>query len=184
MTKNKNFFLSLQHGIQSAYDKPCIDGGDFPILNYRDLEDLTAQAANLLKKLGIKAGARVLVQTQKTPLVVAFYLACLRSGAIYVPLNIAYTVEEIDYFIEDTEPYLFICDSAKRDMLEDLFSKHNIPTVIEINALDQHSLLDQLKEFPKQHDVAQVDSDDIAVILYTSGTTGKPKGAMLSHGNL
>ncbi|MBN4059798.1 MAG: malonyl-CoA synthase [SAR86 cluster bacterium] len=184
MTKNANFFLSLQQGIQSSLSKPCIDGPDFPVLSYSELADLTAQAANLLKSLGVKAGARVLVQTQKTPLGIAFYLACLRSGAIYVPLNIAYTADELDYFIEDTEPNLFVCDSTKRKTLEDLFSKHNIPTILEINSSGQGSLLDQLNAFPKQHEIVHVDADDIAVILYTSGTTGKPKGAMLSHDNL
>jgi len=184
MAKNANFFLSLQQGINSALSKPCIEGPDFPLLSYSELEDLTSQAANLLKSLGVKTGARVLVQTQKTPLGVAFYLACLRSGAIYVPLNIAYTIEELDYFIEDTEPDLFVCDSAKKEALEGLFSKHNIPTILEIDVLGQGSLLDQLIKLPKQHEVVQVDAEDIAVILYTSGTTGKPKGAMLSHGNL
>ena len=184
MTTNANFFLSLQKGIQSALSSPCIEGPDFPLLSYSELEELTAQAANLLKSLGIKAGARVLVQTLKSPLGVAFYLACLRSGAIYVPLNTAYTTEELDYFIEDTGPDIFVCDPARREALEGLFLKHKISSILEIDASGQGSLLDQLKEFPQQHDVVQVDSDDTAVILYTSGTTGKPKGAMLSHGNL
>lgn len=184
MTTNANFFLNLQQGIQSAHTKPCIDGPDFPKLSYAELEELTAQAANLLKHLGINAGARVLVQTPKTPLGVAFYLACMRSGAIYVPLNIAYTIDELDYFISDTEPELFVCDSNKRESLEDLFSKHNIPHILEIDAKGQGSLLEQLNDFPNQHDVVHVEADDIAVILYTSGTTGKPKGAMLSHDNL
>lgn len=184
MTTNANFYLSLQKGIQSTPSKSCIDGPDFPGLSYSELEELSAQAANLLKKLGIKAGTRVLVQTPKTPLGVAFYLACLRSGAIYVPLNIAYTIDELDYFIADTEPDLFVCDSNKREMLEDLFTKHNIPHILEIDKMGQGSLLEQLIDYPTQHEVVHVDADDIAVILYTSGTTGKPKGAMLSHANL
>ena len=184
MTANANFFLSLQKGIKSANANPCIEGPDFPLLSYNELEALTAQAANLLKSLNIKAGGRVLVQTPKSPLGVAFYLACLRSGVIYVPLNIAYTTEELDYFIEDTEPDLFVCDPAKREALEDLFSKYNIPSILEMDTFGQGSLLDQLQEFQKQHEVVQVDGGDIAVILYTSGTTGKPKGAMLSHHNL
>lgn len=184
MTQNANFFLSLQHGIQSSPTKACITGPDFPELSYGELENLSAQAANLLKDIGIKAGARVLVQTPKTALGVAFYLACLRAGAIYVPLNIAYTIEELDYFIGDTEPDLFVCDSAKREALDDLFTKHAIPNVLEIDTLGQGTLLDQLKRYPTDHDIVPLAADDTAVILYTSGTTGKPKGAMLSHGNL
>jgi len=184
MTQNANFFLSLQQGIQSSPNKPCITGPDFSELSYAELENLSAQAANMLKDIGIKAGARILVQTPKTSLGVAFYLACLRAGAIYVPLNIAYTLEELDYFISDTEPDLFVCDSAKRGALQDLFSKHAIPNVLELDASGQGSLLDQLKRYPADHEIVPVATDDTAVILYTSGTTGKPKGAMLSHGNL
>ena len=112
------------------------------------------------------------------------YLACLRSGAIYVPLNSAYTNEELDYFIQDTEPALFVCDPAQSEMLTPLFARHNIPTILELAENDSGSLSDRLLGQPTVHQAVPVDADDIAVIIYTSGTTGKPKGAMLSHGNL
>ena len=184
MRTNANFFLSLQQGIQTSHSKACISGPDFTELTYLELEQLTAQAANLLKKLDLKAGARVLAQTHKTPLAIALYLACLRSGAIYVPLNNGYTTDELDYFIEDTEPDLFVCSPAQRPKLEELFTKHNIPSVLELDENGHGSLFDSLKDLPHEHEVEPVDADDIAVIIYTSGTTGKPKGAMLSHGNL
>ncbi len=184
MPTNANFYLSLQQGIQASYSKPCISGPDFPELTYLELEKLTAQTANLLKGLNINAGARVLAQTPKTPLAIALYLACLRSGAIYVPLNNGYTNDELDYFIEDTKPDLFVCSTSQRRKLEELFAKHNIPSVLELDENGHGSLFDSLKELPDEHEVEPVDADDIAVIIYTSGTTGKPKGAMLSHGNL
>lgn len=184
MPTNANFYLSLQQGIQASHSKPCISGPDFPELTYLELEKLTAQVANLLKGLNINAGARVLAQTPKTPLAVALYLACLRSGAIYVPLNNGYTTDELDYFIEDTEPDLFVCSSSQRRKLEELFAKHNIPSVLELDENGHGSLFDSLIGLSDEHEVEPVDTDDIAVIIYTSGTTGKPKGAMLSHGNL
>ncbi len=184
MRTNANFFLSLQQGIQASHPKPCISGPDFPELTYLELEQLTAQAANLLKKLDLKAGARVLAQTPKTPLAIALYLACLRSGAIYVPLNNGYTTDELDYFIEDTEPDLFVCSPTQREKLDELFAKHNIPSVLELDENGHGSLFDSLKDLSQDHEIEPVDADDIAVIIYTSGTTGKPKGAMLSHGNL
>ena len=184
MHTNANFFLSLQQGIQDSHSKLCISGPDFPELTYLELEQLTAQAANLLVKLGLKAGARVLAQTPKSPLAIALYLACLRSGAIYVPLNNGYTTDELDYFIEDTEPDLFVCSPSQREKLDELFAKHNIPSVLELDESGHGSLFDSLKDLSKDHEIEPVDTDDIAVIIYTSGTTGKPKGAMLSHGNL
>ena len=184
MAENANFFLLLQQRFLSADTKACISGPDFPELSYAELDTLTAQAANLLKELGIRPGARVLVQTPKTPLAVVLYLACLRSGAIYVPLNSAYTNEELDYFIQDTEPALFVCDPAQSEMLTPLFARHNIPTILELGENDSGSLSDRLLGQPTVHQAVPVDADDIAVIIYTSGTTGKPKGAMLSHGNL
>ncbi len=184
MRTNANFFLSLQQGIQASHSKLCISGPDFPELTYLELEQLTAQTANLLKKLDLKAGARVLAQTPKTPLAIALYLACLRAGVIYVPLNNGYTIDELDYFIEDTEPELFVCSPAQREKLEGLFNKHNISSVLELDEAGHGSLLDSLKDLTHEHEVEPVDTDDVAVIIYTSGTTGKPKGAMLSHGNL
>ncbi len=184
MRTNANFYLSLQQGIQAGHSKPCISGPDFPELSYLELEQLTAQTANLLKALNINAGARVLAQTPKTPLAIALYLACLRSGVIYVPLNNGYTNDELDYFIQDTEPDLFVCSPSQGEKLDELFSKHNIPSVLELDENGHGSLFESLKELSKEHDIEVVDADDIAVIIYTSGTTGKPKGAMLSHGNL
>lgn len=184
MTDNANFYLQLQQSFHSAGSRACISGPEFTELSYAELDTLTAQAANLLKELGIRPGARVLVQTPKTPLAVVLYLACLRSGAIYVPLNSAYTNEELDYFIQDTEPALFVCDPALGETLAPLFARHNIPTVLELAENDSGSLFDRLINQPPTHQTAPVDAGDIAVIIYTSGTTGKPKGAMLSHGNL
>ncbi len=184
MPENANFFLALQQGIQKAGVSPCISGPDFPELSYAELEKLSAKIANLLTALDVTQGSRVLVQTPKTPLGVALYLACMRIGAIYVPLNVAYTLDELDYFITDTEPALFVCDSNKKGSLAELFAKHKIPNVLDLNTSGQGSLLEQLEPCSAEHEIAPVDHDDIAVILYTSGTTGKPKGAMLSHSNL
>ena len=162
MPTNANFYLSLQQGIQASHSKPCISGPDFPELTYLKLEKLTAQVANLLKGLNINAGARVLAQTPKTPLAVALYLACLRSGAIYVPLNNGYTTDELDYFIEDTEPDLFVCSSSQRRKLEELFAKHNIPSVLELDENGHGSLFDSLIGLSDEHEVEPVDADDHA----------------------
>lgn len=109
-------------------------------------------------------GDRVVVQVDKSMGAVALYLGCLRTGAIFVPLNTAYTAAEVDYFIDDAEPRLFV-SVADMDGPE-------APFWAEALALDP------------EHDIAASAADEIAAIVYTSGTTGRSKGAMLSHGNL
>ncbi len=184
MPTNANFFLTLQESFKKAGSKACIDGPDFPRLTYSELEELSAQASNLLSSLGLKAGSRVVVQAPKSPTLLALYLACMRSGVIYVPLNNAYTHDELDYFIQDTTPSLFVCSTDSKDELTELFIKHSIPSTLDLDEQGGGSLYDCFKDLPSEHEPVQVDSDDVAVIIYTSGTTGKSKGAMLTHSNL
>src|SRR5690606_29222091 len=110
-------------------------------------------------------------------------LATLRAGAVYLPLNTAYTIAELDYFIGDAEPKLVVCDPARRDGVLPIAQAHNA-AVDTLDAHGQGSLIDLARQSPAGFDdVARTDAD-IAVILYTSGTTGRSKGAMLTHRNL
>jgi malonyl-CoA/methylmalonyl-CoA synthetase len=152
-------------------------------LTYADMLARSAQAANVLVARGVKPGDRVAAQVEKTPENLLLYLGALRAGAVYLPLNTAYTPAELDYFIGDAEPALFVCDPARRDALAAIAKKHGA-AIETLDARGQGSLTDAVmaaaEEFP---DVARAD-DDLAAILYTSGTTGRSKGAMLTHRNL
>ncbi|MEE9253637.1 MAG: AMP-binding protein, partial [Pseudomonadales bacterium] len=144
-------------------------------LSFDALMTLSARYANALRRLGVSPGDRVLVQVEKSPSAVLLYLGCLRSGAIYVPLNTAYTVPELAYFIEDADPALVVMEAKRSSRVNHsnvttLLGKHGLAKASE-NASAIFQTCDQL-------------DDDIAAILYTSGTTGRSKGAMLSHGNL
>jgi malonyl-CoA/methylmalonyl-CoA synthetase len=155
--------------------------GGAPI-RYGDLAAETAQLANALVACGVKPGDRVLVQTEKSPRALLLYLAALRTGAVYLPLNTGYTRAEAAYFVGDAEPALIVCDPAAA---EDFRAIAGVGARVETLGIDGAGSFAALAE--AQSDAFETvarDPDDLAAILYTSGTTGRSKGAMLSHRNL
>jgi malonyl-CoA/methylmalonyl-CoA synthetase len=151
------------------------DGGD---LSYGAIEARSGRIAALLKRSGVEPGDRVVVQVEKSPDAVLLYLACLRVGAVFVPLNTGYTAAEIGYFLGDAAPKLFV--TAPKNTPPDAPGV----TVLTLGTDGSGSLLDRARDLAPDETVAPVSADDLAAILYTSGTTGRSKGAMLSHGNL
>ena len=150
---------------------------------YGDMLEFSGRLAGALQGLGVTPGDRVAVQVEKSPEALMLYLACLRAGAVYLPLNTAYTLAELDYFIGDAEPRLVVVTPRAAEGVRTVAGKHGA----RVETLDEAgggSLLvlaaDAGADFP---DVAR-GADDLAAILYTSGTTGRSKGAMLTHDNL
>ncbi len=137
--------------------------------------------AGLLRSLPVVAGDRVLVQVDKSPEAIALYLACLRLGAVYVPINTAYTGAEVAYFLRDAQPALFVCRPSDQPSLAEVAGA--VP-VLTLGPAADGSLLERAQEAAPLDDVAPRDPADMAAILYTSGTTGRSKGAMLSQHNL
>jgi malonyl-CoA/methylmalonyl-CoA synthetase len=156
---------------------------DGDVVRYGDIDARTARLANLLRASGVGIGDRVAVQAEKSIDYLMLYLACLRAGAVFLPLNTAYTAGELDYFLNDAQPALFVCDPAKAQALTPLALAAGAK-VETLDATGAGSLVDKARS---QHDgfetVARADHD-LAAILYTSGTTGRSKGAMISHANL
>jgi len=147
---------------------------------YAQLFKRSQQLAQTLVESGVAAGERVLVQVEKSPEAVALYLACLRVGGVFVPINTAYTDPEVDYFLADAEPVLFVC------RLEDeVRVRHRVKACVvkSLSTRGDGSLLENLPDGPGPA-ICQRSGSDLAAILYTSGTTGRSKGAMLSHNNL
>ena len=165
-------------------DKLFIETIDGRKITYGEVETVSAQMANVLVQLGITAGDRVAVQVEKSPDAILLYLACIRAGAIFLPLNTAYTPAEIDYFLSDAEPRLFICDPAHLDKLSPIAKKAKVSHILTMGTKADGSFLDQVKAASTQFQSIERGPDDLAAILYTSGTTGRSKGAMLSHENL
>ncbi len=153
-------------------------------LTYGDMLGRTAQLANTLVRRGVQPGDRVAVQVEKTPENFLLYLAALRAGAVYLPLNTAYTLAELDYFIGDAEPALVVCDPSKRAGIGEIAARRGVRAVETLDADGQGSLSAAAARAPADFaDVARAHGD-LAAILYTSGTTGRSKGAMLTHRNL
>ena len=155
---------------------------DGQVLTYGELDRLTARAANALIALGVRPGDRVAAQVEKSLDVVILYLGAGRAGGVFVPLNTAYTPAEISYFAGNAEPAVFFCDPESRESLASALC--SVPFVETLGRQSDGrwaALLDAAED--KAPDV-ECGADDIAAILYTSGTTGRSKGAMLTHENL
>lgn len=161
----------------------CIEKEDGLVLTYADLTRLSGSFANYLASIGVGAGHRVAAKVEKSVEAIALYLATLRAGAVYLPLNTAYTAAEADYFIRDAQPTLIVCDPAEASDLSAIAANAGG----RVETLDRRgcgSFVDAAAGFPVHFDTVPRGKEDLAAILYTSGTTGRSKGAMLTHGNL
>ena len=160
-------------------DAVFIHGDDGRLFTYEDYWSLSGRIANALAHCSVKAGDRVATQVNKSVEALAIFLACARLGAIFLPLNPAYTTTEVEYFVRDSEPTLIICDPTKFEALSHVASL--------VLTLDDHgggSLVEAYQNQPTSFSDAAMNWGDAIAILYTSGTTGKSKGALLTHGNL
>ena len=146
---------------------------------YAELVALSGQLANLLQASAVKPGDRIAVQVHKSVEAIALYLAAVRAGAVFLPLNTAYTRAEVEYFLDDAEPAVFICDSSRETEFEGIDAR-----LFSLDGDGSGSLLRLTQSFETEFDNALRGPQDLAAILYTSGTTGLSKGAMLSHDNL
>ncbi|TCT08399.1 malonyl-CoA/methylmalonyl-CoA synthetase [Tepidamorphus gemmatus] len=161
-----------------------LETADGAVTTYGDLERETAKLANALVGLGVEPGDRVAVQVDKSPRALFLYLACVRAGAVYLPLNTAYTLAELAYFIGDAEPSVVVCRPSVREAVAALPEAAGVRAVETLDADGSGSLADRAAaESAAFADVPRA-ADDLAAILYTSGTTGRSKGAMLTHENL
>lgn len=179
MTTNHNLLSRFLEVADLAGAKPLLIAGDTPLLGFGDLDRESGRLAARLLALGGQAGDRVVVQVEKSASAVLLYLAALRSGMIFVPLNPAYTAAELAYFLDDAQPAVIVCRPADEAAVRVLAGS---ATVVTLDPDGTGSLLQDLPQ--DMLPVVMRESNDIAAILYTSGTTGRSKGAMLSHGNL
>jgi malonyl-CoA/methylmalonyl-CoA synthetase len=153
-------------------------------LSYAEAFATTGRLAHALRKQGVVPGDRVAVQVEKSPEAILLYLACLRAGAAFLPLNTAYTLAEMEYFIGDAEPRVVVCDPARAEGLSSICAKLGVAAVETLDAGGQGTLIVRAAGEGTEFDDVARGKDDLAAILYTSGTTGRSKGAMLSHENL
>ena len=181
---NGNFYCALQEQMHQHPDNVFLDSLDGTPTSYGEANELSARLANKLVDLGVKPGDRLCAQVHKSTAVVTLYLACLRAGILYLPLNTAYTLYELRHFLEDAEPSVVVCDPERHDEVQTLGNECGVKTVLTLDRDGTGTLNHQLDSYSSQHTVVFRKDSDTAILIYTSGTTGKPKGAKITHGNI
>jgi len=177
---NANLYALFESHFPVGAEQPLLVIPNGPVVHYDDIAALSAQIAHSLVAAGCRKGDRVAVQTAKHWQVLALYLACLRAGLVYLPLNTGYQRSELDYFFGDAEPRVIVCGPEHLGLVATLARGATVLT------LDAHGgeLIDRAADYPATFATVGSAPDDLAAILYTSGTTGRSKGAMLTHRNL
>ncbi|MDE2605333.1 MAG: malonyl-CoA synthase [Burkholderiales bacterium] len=181
---NRNLFAALRAAFPQDLDGIAVETDDGLAYSWRDLERGTAMLANLLASLGLEAGARIAVQVEKSVEAMMLYLATLRAGYVFLPLNTAYQKAEIEYFVGNAEPAVVVCTPANFGWVSKIAFQAGTRHVFTLGDDRTGSLLERAARHSDRHTPAVMGDDDLAAILYTSGTTGRSKGAMLTHGNL
>lgn len=179
-----NLYSLLATGFPSDRSTLCLETPESFRLSWNDLDSRTAQLANLLRSLQLPQGARVASQLEKSPESLLLYLATLRAGYIYLPLNTAYRETEIHYFLEDAEPSVMVCTEKNLPWIKPVANKAGTPHIFTLEDNHSGTLLDTAAKQNTDFSTVERANDDLAAIIYTSGTTGRSKGAMLTHGNL
>jgi malonyl-CoA/methylmalonyl-CoA synthetase len=164
--------------------KTFIETGEGRIFSYADAFALAERFAGTLASLGVQPGDRVAVQVDKSAEALILYLGVVAAGAVYLPLNIGYTLTELEYFIGDAEPRVVVCRPSVEKELGPLAQKLGVAHCLTLGSKGDGSLMDKAKAVPTGFAAVPRNADDLAAILYTSGTTGRSKGAMLTHENL
>jgi malonyl-CoA/methylmalonyl-CoA synthetase len=181
---NANLFAALRAAFPHNLDAIAIETDNGLNYSWRDLERATAMMANLLKSLDLPEGSRIAVQVEKSVEAVMLYLATLRAGYVFLPLNTAYQSAEIEYFVGNAEPAVVVCSSKNFGWVSKIAFKAGTQHVFTLDDNRTGSLLERAAHCSEHHQAVPRQADDLAAILYTSGTTGRSKGAMLTHGNL
>lgn len=182
--KNANLYALFESRFPQDRSACAIETHDGLYYSWRDLERATAKMANLLASLDLPAGARIAVKVEKSPEALILYLATLQAGYVYLPLNTAYRAAEIEYFIDDAEPAVVVCAPENFGWVSKIAFQSGTKHVFTLGEARGGSLLERANHFPDSFATVHRNPDDMAAILYTSGTTGRSKGAMLSHANL
>lgn len=176
MNTNANLAVALAEGSRSSMDRTFLRVPGQKSFTYRDIQQRSGRFAAALRSHGVETGDRVIVTAPKSVDAVALYLACLTMGAVYVPLNPAFTAPELEFFVHDADPAAMVIGSGQLE-------QPLVPT-LTLDGKGGGSLADAAVDLQPIGEAVVAQANDVAAILYTSGTTGRPKGAMLTHRGL
>ena len=181
---NHNLYARLTARTPKDRTACAIETHDGRYWTWDDLDRATGRIAHLLRALDLPAGSRVAVQVEKSVEALCLYLATLRAGHVFLPLNTAYQQAEVSYFVENAEPAVVVCAPDRLQWVEPIARAGGARRVYTLDENGRGSLIEAAAPMPDAFDTVLRAADDLAAILYTSGTTGRSKGAMLTHGNL
>ncbi|HZP91681.1 MAG TPA: malonyl-CoA synthase [Burkholderiales bacterium] len=180
---NANMYSLIETAVGERPDAVAIETDRGERFTFRDVDAWTARYANVLVKAGLARGDRVAAQLDKSPASLFLYLACLRAGTVYLPLNTAYQRSELEYFLGDAEPELIVAAARREALLRELAERTTRAPVLTLDE-SGGEFAERAARCATQFDTARLAPEDLAAIIYTSGTTGRSKGAMVTHGNL
>jgi malonyl-CoA/methylmalonyl-CoA synthetase len=178
-----NLYAALANALISRSDTVVLEFGNSTWTGGQ-LDSWVGHYASALKSLGLEPGERIAVQVEKSPENIALYLAAVRLGAIYVPLNTAYVAREVEFFLRDATPRICVVSPERVESLAPIASALGVEHCLTLGAKGDGSLLELVSRQSRECPVVDRAANDLAVICYTSGTTGRSKGAMISHENL
>ncbi len=181
-----NYLIDRLLTPRNASTRPFLILPDDSIVSYAEFAARVNQVANCLVQHGLESGHRVAVQAPKSWQTLALYLGTIKAGGVFLPLNTAYTAGEIGYFVGDAEPAILVCDTEDAEQYSALVDNLSTakPELLTLNAEGNGSLSSSADACNGDFQSVSRTADDMAAILYTSGTTGRSKGAMLTHDNL
>ena len=180
--RDANLYRLMRRRFPADLDQPCLLLPGGTTVSYRTLDARSAQIAHALVSAGCVAGDRVAAQVEKSATAVCLYLACLRAGLVYLPLNTGYQQRELSYFLTDAKPRVVVCSPDAMGSISAIATPRM--RIFTLDDRDQGSLINEIRSCFEDFKPVPVQEGDLAAILYTSGTTGRSKGAMLTHGNL
>ena len=179
-----NLYDQLTENFPADRGQTVLETPDGQTMSYADFEAGSGRIARLLIDCGVQPGDRVAAQIEKSPEALLLYLAVLRCGGVYLPLNTAYKGGEVAYFLGDAEPRVLVCDPKNETALKETATSAGTQVVLTLGTQGDGSVVERSRALDPDVGVVAREPDDLAAILYTSGTTGRSKGAMLSHANL
>jgi len=181
---SQNLFATFRSRFPADPEAPFLISVDGSAISYGEILPRTGRLANLFAARGVRPGDRIAVHVEKSVEALLIYLAALRAGAVYLPLNPGYTLAEVRYFLEDAEPALFVCCPEDETAMRALCDGLEVPVLLTLGSDGSGSLTEAVAAQPTEFADVACGGGDLAAILYTSGTTGRSKGAMLSNDNL
>lgn len=184
LTENCNLFAHYQPQFDDRSDSELLRTDNEQSFTYESIDLQSCRMANYLCDLGVRKGDRVSVQVKKSPESLCLYLACLRAGFVYHPLNMGYQSRELHYFLSDASPAVVICDPASEGIFGAILGPDNNGQIVTLGQHGDGTLMECSHAATGTFTTVHCAGDDLAALLYSSGTTGQPKGIMLTHDNL